>query len=150
MQAKGEALPDGVAFGRDGGWTTDATEALENGAIATFGEHKGAGLSLCVELLAGALSGSAVLGQVGSKKEAKSWGHTCIAIQPAALVDDFEERAASTLGAVKASGADIRLPGEASARTAAERRAAGAMPIPSAIWQSICRTAEEGLPADDY
>ena len=60
-----------------------AREALEGGAIATFGGHKGAGLSLCVELLAGALSGGAVLGQCESKKAAKSWGHTFIAIQPA-------------------------------------------------------------------
>lgn len=41
---------------------------LGGGAIATFGGHKGAGLSLMVELLAGALSGGATLGQVESKK----------------------------------------------------------------------------------
>ena len=55
-KAKGEPLPPNVAYGKDGGWTTDAAEALEGGAIATFGGHKGAGLSLCVELLAGALA----------------------------------------------------------------------------------------------
>ena len=55
-KAKGEPLPPNVAYGKDGGWTTDAAEALEGGAIATFGGHKGAGLSLCVELLAGALT----------------------------------------------------------------------------------------------
>ena len=54
-KAKGEPLPPNVAYGKDGGWTTDAAEALEGGAIATFGGHKGAGLSLCVELLAGAI-----------------------------------------------------------------------------------------------
>jgi LDH2 family malate/lactate/ureidoglycolate dehydrogenase len=36
-KAKGEPLPPGVAYGRDGGWTTDASEALDGGAIATFG-----------------------------------------------------------------------------------------------------------------
>jgi LDH2 family malate/lactate/ureidoglycolate dehydrogenase len=55
-------LPNGVAYKADGsGFTTDAAEALEGGAIATFGGHKGAGLALCVELLAGALSGGAVV-----------------------------------------------------------------------------------------
>ena len=39
---------------------------LDGGAIATFGGHKGAGLALCVELLAGALSGGAVVGNTVS------------------------------------------------------------------------------------
>ena len=37
---------------------TDAAEALDGGAIATFGGHKGAGLALCVELLGGAMAGA--------------------------------------------------------------------------------------------
>ena len=147
MKAKGEPLPEGVAYKADGsGFTTDPAEALEGGAIATFGGHKGAGLSLCVEMLAGVLSGGAVLGQCESKKAAKNWGHTLIAIQPDALVDDFEGKAASVLAAVKASGPNIRIPGEKSATIALEREAAGEMPIPEKIWESICKTAEEGLP----
>jgi len=144
-KAKGEPLPDGVAYGKDGKFTTDASEVLEGGAIATFGGHKGAGLALCVELLAGVLSGGAVLGQE-SKLAAKSWGHTIIAINPAGLVDDFESKAESVLQAVKASGPNIRIPGENSAKVAADRASAGTMPIPTKIWESICKTAEEGLP----
>jgi len=140
-KAKGEPLPAGVAYGADGEWTLDAAEALEGGAIATFGGHKGAGLALCVEILAGAMSGGAVLGQVESKKAAKSWGHTIIAIDPSALVDGFADKAAAVMGAVKASGPGIRLPGEASSRIAESRRAAGTMPIPDQIWASIQRTA---------
>ena len=98
-----------VAYKADGsGFTSDPAEALEGGAIATFGGHKGAGLSLCVEMLAGVLSGGAVLGQCESKKAAKNWGHTLIAIDPAMLVDDFDAKAASVLQAVKASGPNIR------------------------------------------
>jgi LDH2 family malate/lactate/ureidoglycolate dehydrogenase len=95
--------------------------------------------------VAGVLSGGAVLGQ-GSKKAAKNWGHTIIAIQPEAFVDDFETKAASVLQTVKASGANIRIPGESSSRIAAERTAKGSLPISKAIWESICKTAEEGLP----
>ena len=87
-----------------------------------------------------------MLGQCESKKAAKSWGHTFIAIQPSALVDDFDGKAASILAAVKASGAGIRIPGENSAKTAEARRAADSMPIPARIWESICSTAENGLP----
>jgi LDH2 family malate/lactate/ureidoglycolate dehydrogenase len=144
-KAKGEPLPERVAYGKDGKWTTDATEVLEGGAISTFGGHKGMGLSLSIELLAGALSGGAVLGQVLSKKTAKSWGHTFIAIDPHKLVDDFPEKAASVIRTVKASGDNVRIPGERSARLAEERRQAGVMPIPEKIWESICRTAEVGL-----
>ncbi len=87
-----------------------------------------------------------MLGQCESKKAAKSWGHTFIAIQPSALVDDFDGKAASILAAVKASGAGIRIPGENSSKIARERQAAGTMPIPKAIWESISNTAENGLP----
>ena len=144
-KAKGEPLPHNVAYGKDGEWTTDASQVLDGGAIATFGGHKGAGLSLCVELLAGALSGSAVIGQCESKKAAKSWGHTFIAIHPDGLVDDFESKAASVIDTVRASGSSIRIPGERSAITAEERLAAGTMPIPEKIWESICHTSKHGL-----
>ena len=145
-KAKGDPLPEGVAYGVDGKPTTDPAQALEGGAIATFGGHKGAGLALCVELLAGVLSGGAVLGEVESKKAAKNWGHTLIAIQPGALVDGFEAKAASVIGAVKGSGPGIRIPGENSAKIAAERTKAGKLPIPAKIWESICATAKDGLP----
>ena len=140
-KAKGEPLPDGVAYAPDGSWTTDAATALEGGAIATFGGHKGAGLSLVVELLAGAMSGSAVLGQVESKKTAKSWGHLFIAIRPEAFVDDFPTKAGSVIEAVKLSGQNVRIPGERSTKTAMERKQAGFLPIPSKIWESIIKTA---------
>jgi delta1-piperideine-2-carboxylate reductase len=144
-KAKGEALPPNVAYSKDGTFTTDASEVLDGGAIATFGGHKGLGLSLCVELLAGALSGSAVLGQVASKKAAHSWGHTVIGIQPAALVDDFPAKAASIIATVQASGAAVRIPGARSAATARQRREAGVMPIPERIWESIVQTAQLGM-----
>lgn len=145
-KAKGEPLPPNVAYDKGGNWTQDASAVLEGGAIATFGGHKGAGLSLCVELLAGALSNSAVLGQVESKKSAKSWGHTFIAIRPGDLVDDFDCKAASIIETIKASGPDIRVPGERSGRTADERLATGVMPIPTAIWETIVATSQNGLP----
>jgi LDH2 family malate/lactate/ureidoglycolate dehydrogenase len=144
-KSKGEPLPPNVAYDENGNWTTDANKPFEGGAIATFGGHKGAGLSLCVELLAGALSGGAVLGQVESKKAAKSWGHTFIAIQPDMLVDDFRNKSQSIINTVKASGADIRIPGERSAIIAKERTEAGVLPIPEKIWKSICNTAKNGL-----
>ena len=118
-KAKGEPLAEQVAYDAEGNFTTDASAVLDGGAIATFGGHKGAGLSLMVELLAGALSGGATLGQVESKKTAKSWGHTVIAIRPDGFVDGFAEKAASICTTVKAAGPSVRLPGESSAKIAA-------------------------------
>ena len=48
--------------------------------------------------------------------------------------------------AVKGSGPGIRIPGENSAKIAAERTKAGKLPIPAKIWESICATAKDGLP----
>lgn len=145
-KAQGKPLPEKVAYDKDGNYTTDASAALDGGgAIATFGGHKGAGLSLCVELLAGALSGSAVLGQVESKKVAKSWGHTFIAISPKMLVDEYETKVTSILDTVRSSGVGVRIPGERSTQTSIDRQVAGQMPIPTKIWESIVRTAQYGL-----
>lgn len=99
-----------------------------------------------MELLAGALPGAAVLGQCESKKAARNWGHTMIAIRPSGLVDGFEQRAASILQAVKASGPGIRLPGEASTRIAEERERAGMLQVPTKVWEAITATAQHGLP----
>ena len=122
-KSKGEPLPEGVAFGSDGQPTTDAAEALNGGAISTFGGHKGAGLSLVVELLAGGLSGGAVLGQVESKKTAKSWGHQFIAINPHVLTDNYEAKVASIITTVRNSGSGIRIPSERSTKTCCDRSA---------------------------
>jgi len=148
-KAKGEPLPEGVACGSDGEYTTDAASALPaaGGAIQTFGGHKGAGLSLMVEILAGALSGGATLGMVDSKAAAKSWGHTIIAIMPGPLTDGFEDKVASICSTVKSSGENVRLPSESSSSIAAERTAADKLPIPKKIWDMIQKTGAEGLPA---
>ena len=82
-----------------------------------------------------------------SPRGASTRADTLIAIRTAGLVDDFEAKAASVVETVKASGQNqIRLPGESSTRIAAERAAAGTMPIPTKIWESIQHTAQHGLP----
>ena len=141
-KATGAPLAEGVAYDSSGKVTTDAGAVLDGGAIATFGGHKGAGLALCVELLAGALSGGAVVGQE-VKKEAKNWGHLFLCVKPDALVDDYDAKAAAVCKAVKDAGA--RVPGDRSAAEAAARVKADALPIPTKIWESITRTAEHGL-----
>ncbi|MEH7827679.1 Ldh family oxidoreductase [Gemmobacter denitrificans] len=52
----GKPIPEGWAVDRDGQPTTDPEVAL-NGAMLTFGGHKGSAISTMVELLAGAMLG---------------------------------------------------------------------------------------------
>ena len=56
-ERRGESLPDGVAIAADGTPTTDPAAALE-GALLPFGGHRGSGLGIMIELLAGALVGA--------------------------------------------------------------------------------------------
>ncbi len=55
-QRAGKALPEGWGIDSQGQPTTDAAEVL-NGAMLTFGGHKGSALAAMVELLAGPLIG---------------------------------------------------------------------------------------------
>jgi L-2-hydroxycarboxylate dehydrogenase (NAD+) len=151
-KAAGQKLPEKCAYGKDGKFTTDPSEALpmDGGAIATFGAHKGAGLALMVELLGGVLANGAVVGQCESKMTAKSWGHLMIAINPSALVDDFEGKSAAVIAAVRASkGAgfpDIILPGQIEDGIRKKTAASGNLEVGKAVWDVILKTAEEGLP----
>lgn len=52
----GELIPEGWAVDENGVPTTDAKAALK-GSLLAFGGHKGLGMSIIVELLAGSLSG---------------------------------------------------------------------------------------------
>jgi len=65
----GEHIPDSWATDRYGSPTTDPAEAL-NGFLQPVGGHKGYGLALVVDLIAGLLSGAAYLSHV------KSWVDT--------------------------------------------------------------------------
>lgn len=52
----GKPIPEGWAIDRDGNPTTDAKAALD-GAMLTFGGHKGSAISTMIELLSGAMLG---------------------------------------------------------------------------------------------
>jgi hydroxycarboxylate dehydrogenase B len=53
---KGEQVPEGWIIDRDGAPTTDPKAFYDGGALLTVGAHKGSGLSLVTDLLAGAVS----------------------------------------------------------------------------------------------
>jgi len=53
---KGEHVPEGWIIDRDGDPTTDPQAFYDGGALLTVGAHKGSGLSIVTDLLAGAVS----------------------------------------------------------------------------------------------
>jgi LDH2 family malate/lactate/ureidoglycolate dehydrogenase len=57
---RGEAIPEGWVLDRDGRPTTDPGDYAKGGALAPLGGHKGYGLALLTEALAGVLSGAGI------------------------------------------------------------------------------------------
>jgi len=127
---KGEALPEGLLLDGRGAPTADpaAFYGPPPGAILAFGGHKGYGLSVFCELLAGALTG----GGTSHPQNATAWrlvnNMMTIAIDPAALgaAEAFGVDVARLQDWVRSSrpltpGGDILLPGEIEARTRAHR-----------------------------
>lgn len=111
-----------------------------SGAIRAFGEHKGSGLALMCELLAGALTGSGTCGP-GERRFCN--GMLSIYITPAFLGsgDAFAAEARGYIDFFKSSrpaipGEDVLLPGEPERRTKADRLANG-VPLPDEVWESL-------------
>ena len=96
---QGEPLPEGWAADADGKPTTDAKKGLE-GFLLPMGGHKGYGLAVMVDLLAGLLSGAAYLTHVQAwdknPEVAQNLGHVFILIDTTKLhsADWMRERMA--------------------------------------------------------
>lgn len=163
----GKPLPEGVLIGPDGRVSSNpetlygplAGTAVRDyrrggGAIRAFGEHKGSGLALLCELLAGALTGS---GCCGPGERRFSNGMLSIYMAP-----DFfgsghaiAEETRSYLEFFRSSrpaeaGGEVLLPGEPERRTRADRLANG-IPLTPEVWDLLCDTARQhGLDGQSY
>lgn len=82
----GTPIPEGWAVDRDGNPTTDPEAALD-GAMLTFGGHKGSAISTMVELLSGAM-----LGEFMSKEALDFMGGTDLLPRHGALVLALDPR----------------------------------------------------------
>ncbi|TWB46435.1 LDH2 family malate/lactate/ureidoglycolate dehydrogenase [Rhizobium sp. ERR 922] len=131
----GQPIPDTWATDRSGRATTDPNEALD-GFLLPIGGHKGYGLALVVDLLAGVLSGAAYLTHVkswiDSPEEPQNLGHYFLVIDAKRLgpaqwlsgrMNDFSEILHSTPPADP--DAPVLVPGEIETRNLARARQAG-------------------------
>lgn len=156
LAAAGQPIPEGWLVGPDGGDVTDPAD-LEHALLQPIGGHKGYGLTLVLGLLAGALNGAAVGGDVvdfnHDDTTTTDTGQTIIVVRPDAFGDPdavaaavgrhLAELAGST--PVPGGGA-VRVPGDRAAARAAAVRADG-VPVPTPVAQALADLATEaGLP----
>ncbi|MFH0725729.1 MAG: Ldh family oxidoreductase [Pseudomonadota bacterium] len=119
----GESIPGDVAYDATGHSTTDPAMAMK-GALRSFDRgHKGAGLAMMIEILAGPLVGAACAG-VGDP--GKNWGHLLLALDPGLLGnrDEFIGNVAKLIERVKGTKqlpgvSEIFVPGERGNRQSA-------------------------------
>jgi len=148
---KHERLPLGVILDRDGNPTTDPNDFYAGGMLQYFGGHKGYGLAILVETLAGALTGAYSYTDRG-----RGHGIFMLAVSPAgfdepAAIQERVDRLFSRIKTVPpAPGArEVLLPGEHGASVKEARLVAG-IPLPDDTWEALRTLAVDlGLDIDE-
>jgi len=145
-RAKGEKVAPGLIIDRHGQPSTDPADFYDGGALLPFGAHKGYGLSVMIELVAGGLSGMApsmakkFMGGNGTLMLAMNIAHFVPPEDFTAQVDEFYTSVKST--PVLDGFSEVLVPGDPEVRSRQERLAAG-IPLPDHTWQSIEALADE-------
>jgi uncharacterized oxidoreductase len=144
--ARGDALAPGLLVDRDGAPTTDPAAFEQGGALVAFGGHKGYGLSLLVEVLAGILSGG---GAAPSRRFSHGNGLLIIALDIEALIpveryeEDIEELCTLLTSTPPAAGTTrVVIPGEPEGESAERRRREG-LALPPATRSALITLAVE-------
>lgn len=121
---RGEPIPATWLIGSDGHPTTDGSLYPHQASLAPMAGHKGYGLGLLAELLSGALTGGAMMWQVGSwifdepnKPSRHNAAFIVIDVATVAPPDEFATRVRQTIEQIRsaptAEGIDhVLLPGE--------------------------------------
>ncbi|MFZ2887153.1 MAG: Ldh family oxidoreductase [Minisyncoccia bacterium] len=149
---KGEPLPEGVALNAKGEPTTDAKEVIGEGdgetvggAIKTFADHKGFGLSLFVQLMGSAFS----LAGIPGAHEEDGGGTFVLAIDPGLLAgrEEYMKRSRELVDHIKSAkpipGQEVVLPGERGDRRAKQAEETGELEIADGVWQELCKFSEK-------
>jgi uncharacterized oxidoreductase len=155
---RGRPAPEGALLDPAGQPTTDPTVMFSQpiGALLPFGEHKGYGLALMCDLLAGALAGGGTNRPETQVSDTIINSMLSIVIDPAALTNagGWKAEADALCDWVKSSPAragydGVMVPGEPERRMRAERGRQG-IPLDRNTWQQILEVARQaGCPADE-
>ena len=113
---EGHKVPLGTGLTKDGKETTDPEEIADGGVLLPFGGHKGSGIAMMVELLAGALVGDNFSFETAAKDNndggPPSGGEFILAISPEKLSGSGWDKHADEFFNKMKSMEGVRLPGE--------------------------------------
>ncbi|HSN90627.1 MAG TPA: malate/lactate/ureidoglycolate dehydrogenase [Anaeromyxobacteraceae bacterium] len=146
---RGEEAPEGALLDARGRPTRDPSVMYREprGAILPFGLHKGYGLALACELLAGALSGGGTIATVPHERDRITNNMLSVLLDPGRLPGAvvLDSEIAAAIDHVKASPpADPSLPvlvaGEPEIASRARRLAEG-IPVEAATWEELREAA---------
>ena len=141
---KGEQVPAGWIVDKDGHPTTEPRDFYDGGALLTIGAHKGSGLSMLTDLLAGAMTTGR-----SSDPDDTVLRNNMLSIYIAPAVYDASggvlAEAKRFVDYVKASppsnpGEPVLAPGEVERRNRAARLAAG-VPLDEKTWADLVAAA---------
>ena len=145
-KAKGEKIGPGLILDKDGNPSEDPLAFYDGGVLLPFGGHKGYGLSVMVELLGGALSGTApsslpeYTGGNGTLLIALNVDMFVPLTQFMTQADGLADNIKNT---PKAPGVkEVLVPGEPEWNTQRDRKVNG-IALPPATWDAIQRLAEK-------
>jgi hydroxycarboxylate dehydrogenase B len=138
--ADGRPVAAGLIVDAEGRPTTNADDFYAGGALLPFGEHKGSGLSVMIELLGGLLTG---MGTAPTPSYGGGNGAVMMAMRVGAFVDadayaaDADRFRAELVTAGRgAAPGPVLLPGEVETQTK-EQRLRDGIPVSPAVLASI-------------
>lgn len=148
--SKGETVGEGLLIDAQGQPTTDPSVMYQDprGALLPFGAHKGSGLALMCELLAGGLSGGGTIQPGNPRQHSIINNMFAILVDPARLVDmdwlraEIDETIAYVKSARPADPAEpVIVAGDSERARIAERTADG-IDINDEAWEEMMSAAE--------
>jgi uncharacterized oxidoreductase len=154
----GDQVPEGMLIDGEGNPTTDpgVMYGERHGALRAFGRHKGYGLAVLAELLAGGLSGAGTIQPANPRLGGIVNNMVTFLVDPARLAGEawLRREIEGFVEYVKASPpadpeAPVLVPGDPE-RIALERRSREGIPVDAATWNDILAAGEKvGLTRDE-
>ena len=148
---KGVSVPDGTQVDNNGDISTDPNVMFDEpkGAQLTFGDHKGSGLALMCEVLAGALSGGFTIQPGNERRDNIINNMFSLLIRPdalpggGALAGEVERLVTYVKDTPLMQGADeVLIAGEPEMRARTERLRDG-IPLDAVTWENVLTSAEQ-------
>lgn len=152
LERRGEKMPPGWGYDRDGLPTLDPKDLISGGGlIAPLGGHKGYGLALMMDILSGVLTGAATGKEVRAMLPGgrEGCGHFMVAlnIDFVTSLEEFKENMDVWIQEIRSAKTDpqeegIRIPGERGFKEK-ERRLREGIPIPKEVAEDLGALAKE-------